>query len=776
MSRLALSALLLGLLGCAPPSPPAQVSPLPAPAPEAAAPVGAPAWTFLPGQGRPALALLPRTGDGFPAVALVVQGAGGVVAHTALAALLEARLQAAAIPAEGRADRDGFRLVVIGKDDGELRKAIPALSEAALRPVGEADAAGLRLASARVQALRAWSLSDGALEDFAACSGDPALPPGVDLPRLDAPEHRAQVEAWRSGILASRSAFGAVGPPGSMRVVQEAVAVLSGWPVGEPVPPAPPPSGEQPVVGSEPGPPSRGFRVSVAAWFPDAESAPRVAGLLGAPGAAAGERLQRFSRPTRLHRVTGVARRGGSCVVASVEAGPGSDRDLPEDAALVAALLRQEIEALARSSSPLVPPEDPRVAAVAGAWWALVQGASSPGEPRFRVALRVTPREGPPPSAARFEAALRSLQERSPSSLEIRSAQEQGQGRLWALVASTCPLAETPAEHGITALSLLAALQGGTQTRDGVALEPWIEPDGVGVLAWTSPRAGEPPGAAGERLAEVVGRVLLGAPPSAGAIQEARGTLLGRLSTSETFPGELWATLAPEQPGRLWVGGSLDGVARPGVDAVRQRWTRLTAGPLRAALLVEHPEQREALARGLARWVAPAPASCASPPLGPLGSGGAVLREDNRAYLLWRIDTSQGGAGHAAVTALLLGEPGRALASVLEGSGVTGRGWVAGKGAEAGFVVELRGAREALGGGIERTRALFERLEGQGEAWKRAAARWGELERERRLSPRGRVIALWSGEAMGEPEEDGWRRWAREQLAASRAVVLRPKQ
>jgi hypothetical protein len=710
-------------------------------------------------------------------VALVVQGAGGVVAHTALAALLEARLQAAGIPAEGRADRDGFRLVVTGKDDGELRKAILALSEAALRPVGEADAAGLRLASARVQALRAWSLSDGALEDFAACAGDPALPPGVDLPRLDAPEHRAQVEAWRSGILASRSAVGVVGPPGSVRAVQEAVATLSGWPNGEPVPPASPPSGEQPVVGSEPGPPPRGFRVSVAAWFPDAESAPRVAGLLGAPGAAVGERLQRFSRSTRLHRVTGVARRGGSCVVASAEAGPASDREIPEDAAQVAALLRQEIEALARSSVPLVPPEDPRAAAVAGAWWALVQGgASSPGEPRFRIALRVAPREGSPPPAARFEAALRSFQGRAPSSLEIRSAQEQGQGRLWALVASACPLAETPAEHGITALSLLAALPGGAPTRDGVSLEPWIEPDGVGVLAWTSPRPGESPEAAGDRLAEVVGRALLGAPPSAGAIQEARGTLLGRLSASDPFPGELWATLAPEQPGRLWVGGSLDGVARPGVDAVRQRWTRLTAGPLRAALLVERPEQREALVRGLARWVNPTPASCASPPLGPLGPGGAVLREGNRAYLLWRIDASGDGAGHAAVTALLLGEPGRALASALEGSGVTGRGWVVGKGAEAGFVVELRGAKEALGGGIERARGLFERLEGQGEAWKRAASRWGELERERRWSPRGRVIALWSGEAARAPEEAGWRRWSREQLAASRAVVLRPKQ
>ncbi|MCS6899359.1 MAG: hypothetical protein RMJ98_06755 [Myxococcales bacterium] len=750
---------------------------LPASAPEVVTPVGTPSWTWLPGPGRPVLATLARTGDGFAATALVVQGVGGIVAHTALAALLEARLRAAGIPAEGRADQDGFRLVVTSKED-ETSTVIRALSEAVLRPIGEADAAGLKLVSARVRALRIWLLPDKALEDFAACAGDPALLPGTDLPLLDLPEHRAQVESWRARILASRSALGVVGSLRAVQAAQEASRTLSGWPEGEPTPLVPPLSEAPPVVVGELGPPPGGFRVSVAAWFPEVDAAPRVAGLLGAPGAAVGEQLQRILRPARLQRVIGVARKGGSCVLVNVEAEAAGGRGIPEDAALIATLLRREIAALHRSREPLLPPEDPRVAAVAGAWWALTRGAPSlPGKPVFRVALRVAPREGSSLPTEHFKQVLQDLQERPPA-LEIRSVQEQGQGRLWALVASPCPLTEPPAEHGITALSLLARLPGGVQTREGVALEPWLEPDGVGVLAWTTPRLGETPAATGERLAEAIGRTLLGAPPSAGAIQEARGMLLGRLASSEQLPGELWAVLAPEQPGRMWVGGSVDGIARPGVEAVRQRWTRLTAGPLRAALLFEHPEQREAWEQGLIRWLPPVqvPTGCVAPPLDPLGSGGAMLRESNRAYLAWRIDASGAGAGYAAVAALLLGEPGRVLASTLEGSGVTGRGWVVGKGAEAGLVVELRGAKEALEGAIVQSRGLFERLEAQGEAWTRASARWRELEREKRLSPRGRLAALWSGEDTILLEEDGWMRWSREQLAASRAVVLRPKQ
>jgi hypothetical protein len=474
-------------------------------------------------------------------------------------------------------------------------------------------------------------------------------------------------------------------------------------------------------------------------------------------------------------------------VLVSAEA-EAAAAQVDEDAAQVSALLRQEVEALSRESGAVTPPEDPREAAVAGAWWSLARGeGSSGGAPRFRVALGVAPGvgtaagESPAPSSRRFEAALAEFQGQTGPAVEFRASREQGQGKVWLLLASACPISEAPGEHGITALTLLATLREAAE-REGVLLEPWLTPEGAGVLASTSPRGAESAEATGERLATVAGRMLLGEPPSPGAIQEARGALLGRLGRGEQLPGELWAALAPEQPGRLWVGGSLDGVARPGVDAVRQRWARLTSGPLRAALLVEDEGgQQEAARRALERWVLPAraPKSCNVAQPGPPGPGGATLGASDRAYLAWRIDASGQGAGSAAISALLLGEPGRLLGAALEGSGVTGRGVVLGSGAEAGLVVELRGAKEALEGAIERSRGVMEKLgvQAEGEAWKRAVARWEELERGKSLAPRERVAALWRGEARrGSPGVEAWRRWVGEQLAPSRAVVLRPKQ
>lgn len=739
-------------------------------------------WIYQVASNRPRLALLTRSGDGSAALALILQTSAGGAANVALAALLEARLEKLGIHAEGRGDRNSVRLVVLEQNAAAMKRAISGMSRIVLSPVSEADGVGIKLAAARVAMLRTWSLEDARLEDFAVCTGEPSIAPGVALPLLEGAEGIRQIETWRKGILASRSALGAVGTSEEIEVIRKEFEIFPEWPEGDaPILKPFGPMEDAPVVYGELGRKRKSYRVSVAAWFPDTEQGPQVAKRLGDFGASIDGRLE--VEQARLRRVVGVTHQGGSCVLASAE---GNESQNPEqEAALVAATLQQEIFGSSQKIEKRISaPEDPREAAVAGAWRLLApKTENARGEIRWRVALGIASTEGEAAQGKKFQAAWEALQQNFSSSagvLESKVSQEKGQGRVWMLLASSCPVSEVPGEHGITALSLLASLKRASLA-EGITLEPWLNPGGAGVLAMTSPRSGETPVMTSQRLADTVGRVWLGAPPSAGSIQEARGVLLGRLGESPSFPPELWSVLAPDFPGRLWVGGSTDGVARPGVKAVQQRWKRLVTGPLRVAMLVDQGlPQSDAALLALKRWIPPSvqPKECISAPLGPLGAGGALLNNSRQAFLVFRVNASGRAVGSLAVTALLLDAPGKLLSKALEGSGAFATSRVVGQGAESGFVIELQGPHETLEGAIERVRAVFERLPelAKGVLWEQARDRWEQLEQQRMLEPRERLSDVWNGATRPAiPEEASWLRWVQEQLSVKRAVVLRPK-
>lgn len=727
--------------------------------------------------GHPPLSVLVRGGDEPGAVALVLRHGEGLVAHTALSALIEARLRAQGLLAQGQGDRDTARITVLVRGADETSRALRGVVLAAAQPLEPKETAALRLVAARVRVLRIGALTDPRLEALAACTGEAALPHGASLPGMEGPEGIERLEAWRSAAGPAQASLGAVGGPEEMQAARAALSSLPPWKGGL----LPPPLVVSPggLLVHDDHEARRGeITLSVAAWYGHPDTAPDVALRLGHPSAPLAGRLRALDDRLQVQRIAGVSRPGGSCLLVRVR-GAQRERGSEQEIAQIVEVVRREIEASRASAQPLPLPEDPREAASAGAWRALTRPPSPPptSEPRWQLAVGLhSPSSRQGPDAARIEAVLQELERQRGAPLESQLRVESGRGRVWMLLANRCPQEEAPGERGISGLALLAALRG--RASEGVALEPWLSPGGAGVLAWTEARAGENAVATGQRLGEAVGRAFLGEPPGSGAIQEARGALLARLSEQGSFPEQLWASLGTH-PERFWVSGTLDGVARPGVEAVQQRWARIARGPLRAAVLADSPEQGAAALARVQRWLLPSVSggSCRNAEQGPPQAGGAILNEKHQAFLAWRVDGSGVGEAMAWVSALWLGEGG-GLARGLEGSPVQGSSFVVGEGREMALVVALQGPGGELPGAIERAQAVMERLAEQGEDgfWARAVERWGSQERERRLSPRGRLEDLWSGrERKGGVEPGAWREWVRAQLTAGRAVVLRPK-
>src|SRR5262249_43976692 len=147
---------------------------------------------------------------------------------------------------------------------------------------------------------------------------------------------------------------------------------------------------------------------------------------------------------------------------------------------------------------------------------------------------------------------------------------------------------------------------------DGVAIEPWITGDGVGLLAHAAPRDGESATALAQRVANAAARTLAATIPNNEALASARATALEQLeqlagrqaSALEAFAG----AIVPDHPSWVMPLGTWARVAGAGLESVRLRWQALAAGPLRAAVIANVDEAQAAAALdAIDRWITPTP-------------------------------------------------------------------------------------------------------------------------------------------------------------------------
>jgi len=796
------------------------------------------------GAGRPLLSVVERDGDPRGAIAVTVSTSGiaperAATVAVALGALVEERLGARGITeAAALGGWDGWRLRVLVASGADAARVVDALRDAMLAPVPAQDPA-LPAVARKVAALARRPLPDPVLVDVARCTGE-AYGAGNE-----AAPTAGELEAWR------RDAHGlgrvAVAAAGDATIVDGAAAALTrgpAWPRGAPLPaPAPWPAADAPPVVYDasgelaPG----GARFVVTARTASPERAVAASHVLGDPRGPLASRLAALDVPARVRSVVGTAHVDGGCVAVTVDVAP---RDASPDAAArvatAAALARQELAV--EVGDVEAPPDlgsvlaarapDPRDAAELSAWWRLAGRRPAKEELSIGLIIGVAdPRDSPaPPSSPASPAspaaagaaadpagrargrlpalgdAIRAEVDRAAAAwrapvVEARTRVERGQGELWVLLASPCgTIAESARDAGAAAAVAVAAATHAASRAGDARVEPFVAPDGIGVLAHGSARAAESPQALARRLADAAARAFAADVLDAEVIARARTALLARLGDiDERALASLGAALTPNHPSWVDPLGTSFGLASASDEAIAMRAAALRAGPLRVAVVANADAQQAAAAvQAVDRWIARRPGEArVCPPLpgaGPARVGTYAVDlpagADARALLAVPVPANDPAARAAARwTAAALDGPGGLLARALGGpargddaDSALATSWnaaVVGDPRAPAIVVRLTAPDAQLDAAVAQSRALLDRLRRgalRDEDRARAAAALARAATEAALDPRARAIELWRGDpapaGAPAPSLDALRSFASSTLRDDALVIV----
>lgn len=746
-------------------------------------------------KGRPPVVLVVREGDpsGALAVAVTTSGLEGSdddpEVAVALAGVVSSRLAARGLAPSVVPSWSGFRAALLVASPEHATSATNALRESLSAPIDDRD---LAAAKQKLEALGARPLRDAALARWARCVGSPHARPsragksGHDLTT-------ARLEQWRADAHGlGRVAIAVAAPSVTAESVASAIARGPAWSVGKAAPamPATAPAGAIESAVYEAAEPAAATFVHATLDVGTGSDAVTTAEALGDPHGPLASRLRALDLPFRLREVTATAGPRGGCVGMVLEAASSSSTSGAELAARVAdavALVHVEAQvhlaeggtgldgrSLARRAG------DARQAAERAAWWGIadawVTSATSAGSMSASVTLGVPLRRGGRPSAEGGERALDPSKEALAGALqratlswrkpvaEGRVRVEPGQGETWVLVASPCGTeAETDADAGLTALFTVAAAELATSS-PSARVEPWIVPDGAGLLVHGPALEGETAAAHARRLADVVARSFAADTVALPALSRARAGLLRR---SELGDGAALAVVASAvAPGHAsWfvASGRADTLARSADAAVLARAQAVRAGPLRVAVLANvDAAQGDAALRAADRWIdrrlgdarGCRPATTAAPPRPGTYAVDARPGSAPEAYLAFPFAPGDDSArASAAIVAAALDGQGGLLETALAtpGMAVSWSARVVGWPRAPALVVRIVSTEAGLDGAVLQARALLDRLE-------KGALRPADLERAysvasreavaAALDPRARVVATWRGEPI----------------------------
>ena len=763
-------------MGCTPPSP--RVAPAVGVAP------GADAVRHL--RGLPPIAVVVRDGDPRGAIAVAVAtgglpdaGAGrGAEVAVALAAVVEGRLEGK-LDAQVLPGWSGYRVRALVAEGAEAGRAAEALRAAMLAPVGDADMARVKK---KLAALAARPMRDPALEAAVRCRGEAFGTPARTDARADGPTV-ADVEGWRKAAHGTgRVAFGTVGSARIGDDVAHALGQGGAWPDVAPPPaePLPPAEGAPAIYDATGDLPPGAARTTLAVFVPRAAAALAVAPAVGDPRGPLASRLGALDAPARVREVVATAHARGGCLAVTFEM---AARDLGDGApariATAVALARQELavelegaptdSAAARAAARGA--TDPREAAERAAWWAIADDRTDGAGTRAAIAVgiaggREAPRDGA--GGNPLHTAVRSALDRATVAwhepvMDVRTRVERGQGEVWVLVGSPCgTAAEAEGDAGLGAGAALAMIKDAAD----VTVEPYVTPEGVGVLAHGRALPAESATAHARRVADAAARAFAAEPVDPARASLARAQLL---RAAEQDEGRAMTALAlaaaPQRPSWLVPFGTADALGRSSDAAVGLRVSALRAGPIRVAALANvDAAQADAAARATDRWVArrpgegracPASTVPAAPRPGtyPVETTGGTTE----AVLALPLAPGDAAATAAATTlAYVLDGPGGLLASALGSAGLA-RSWsarVLGGKRAAALVVRVTTAAGALDAAVAQTRALLDRLH-QGalgpDDLTRATAARAAADLASSLDPRARLAALFRADTDAAP-------------------------
>jgi len=740
--------------------------------------------------GRPRLVVVRRDGDPSAGVAIEVRvdGDDGAARAAALGAMIGSRLE--------RAGFSSVDVIAAGRI-ARVRALVPQLGaqiasqidQALVAPVAAADSKSIERA---LDSVAARPVDDAALARATRCLDRPTR--SLSFKPIGAESIVASAEGWRaSAIAASSVVIGVVGTGTSVDSFANAWRALAPLPKSEPRKPTAPlasiPSSIALTMRSTEG------AVLVVDGLPRS-AVPGALASLSDPAGALALRL-RAADDFRARSIGGAARPEGGCIVVEVEPGaPHTSKDWSTDrvtmrAAVALEVARQEIDLAIEAARSIDDSEaartaissggDPREAADRAAWWGWpIENASSTAAyastllvPAAIVAKTPSAdvEAGTAAAQSKFEAALqRAKIAWARTEIELRPRVEAGQGELWAALGTPCGVAnEGPSDAGLARLAVhaLVASSTGRVTTDGVAIEPWGASIGVGVVAHAAARPGESAKALAHRIGDAAGRVFLASFPTADSIATARGEALAAAGPGAP-PGDLVhaalrATM-PDHPSWLEPIGTLDAIAKVGLESADLRLSTLRNAPLRIAVIANvQSDQVETASRAAERWVPRRPGEsriCALVDPGPIPKGNVralnVHGGTGVAIALPVEDSLREAAANLAT--VLAGTNGRLALEVASSGLVTSYDarFVRGIGRSA-LVIVVLAPDPNVDAVVAKMRTMLEKLRNGGlvaEDLARAEKERAAAMAKRHLEPRARVVDLFTGEiaAPSSPE------------------------
>ena len=733
---------------------------------------------------HPAINLVVRVGDPSPAMAFASAHDKGSVASVALSALILARLSARGInEVVSLPTANGIELAVLCADRAAARAFIEHVTAALATPIAERDDA-LRLIQEHLAALRSRPFAGKAEATVAECSGELGQLPGSPVPDVSTQAGRAEIEGYRRFAFAARaSAFAALGSSEFVNAAASELEDAASWPNGDAAE-DPWPATDAADADSAEG----ARRLSIALRVANPDAALASLRTLTASRSALAARLRTFLPGSTLESVAFQARPRGACLRVDLSLPDADPGVTPKEAALAVSLVSEEARA-PQSVEPgaieqnIIEPSDPRKAAARAAWRALI-GRNEPGPERRTVAVSVRPAERTAFNG--FAGVLREFEARpTRAPLETRVRAEPGQAELWLLLGSPCgTLGESNDNAGQSALALTMAAH---ETSADVALEPWITPDAVGLLAHAPRRASESATEQAERIARALARALSERSSAGDALASAQAELFAAVGgTPRPGYARLLDALAPDHSAWLEPHGTWASLSEANRDGVAARGREVLHGPLRVAVLAnEDQAQGEAATRALERWFSPwrdDVRHCQTSPERGARSGELTLSVPDSAntessYLGLPFPSRLKFEREAAAFAMLLNAPGGPLALALgaEHINASARASIIGGGRAAALVIEIRASDEdARKATLEVRRALdrFVALPLSNDdlvTAQRAAAQRGL---GASLDPRRRIVDLWRGSAADAPLSRSSLRAFQAALSASAQVVV----
>ena len=554
---------------------------------------------------RPPLVLVRRDGDPTPAVAFAV-ATDTPLAAAATSAALRARLAARGFAVRLQPSALGFSVSALVPNAAEARRFVQVVAAVLEVPFAANDPA-LEAVRAALTALAGTRVPGPAEAAVTACSGELALGDTAKSWDPASDKGRSDLAAWfKAARAVHRSAFAAVGPAELLKTVEDALAQGSAWPDGSALD-DPWPARDELATDFTP---TATHRLSLAVRLPNEDTAARAARALAAPSSTLVRRLSALRPEWRLDRSMAIGRPRGACLRLDVvpthsEVGPSAT-----DVARALTIVAEESRALGTLTGrgdldeAIAGATHPGDAAAAAAWRALV-GHGEPGVVRTAVSYSATPAE-----RGRFDLATAVIAERQAEKeplVEVARRAEPGQGRLWALFAPTCGTSvESAASAGESALVVSALARSAPEGE--VSVEPWIAPDGVGLLVGTRRLTpAESSDAQAVRLGRAIGELVATARPTPTDIASAREELTSGLG-GEQHRGYFVALDALTQGHPSWLEprgtfAALASAPAGGFEAALQRWL---GRPLRVAVLANGgANQSETLRRELERWLRP---------------------------------------------------------------------------------------------------------------------------------------------------------------------------